>query len=198
VTDLSPQGGYAPRQQPAGKQTIGPRQTAITVVAVIVIVGPLFGFAIYMANKQSEERSVERAGFQPAITNLLSAVNDPAPGTPRPKVGKVVLIDADKRTVDQLQPYLPDDIHAKTPAEVTTVGQMRYMRNVVGKFESGGRAVQLTAKLTVVDVPSRTVIATRSFDWGKPPLSVPVGSGADDVIGSPPVKEINAFLKGLQ
>jgi hypothetical protein len=198
MNNFSPEGNYGPRQQPAGKKALGPRETVAVIVMVILIVVPLFGFAIYMANKQSEERSAERAAFTPAVGNLLFTAKESGSGAPRPKLGKVVLIDADKRALDELQPYLPDDIHARTPEEVTTVVQMRYTRSVVGKFPSGAHAVQVGARLTVVDVPSRTVIAARSFDWGKPPTSIPVGSGSDDVTGSAPMKDISAFLTGLR
>jgi hypothetical protein len=149
-----------------------------------------------MANKQSEDQRAERAAFKPAIGDLLFAATEPARAADRKKVGKVVLIDADKRAVDELQVYLADDVHAKTPAEVTTVGQMRYTRKVVGKFESGAHAIEVSAKMTVVDVPSRTIIATRSFVWGKPPKLVPIGS-REDVAGTAPMIEINAYLTWL-
>jgi hypothetical protein len=198
MNNFSPEGGYTPPQQPAGKKALGPLETVAVIVMVLLIAGPLIGFAVYMANKQSEERSSERAAFTPAIGNLLFAAKEPGSGAARPKLGKVALIDADKRALDELQPYLPDDIHARTPEEVTTVVQMHYMRSVVGKFSSGAHAVQVGARLTVVDVSSRTVIATRSFDWGKPPTSIPAASGSDDVTGSAPMKEISAFLTGLR
>jgi hypothetical protein len=197
MNNLSPEGSYSPRQQPAGTKSMRPRDAVAVFVAVVLIAGPLFAFAFYMANKQREDQSAERAAFQPAIGTFLIVPSRSDTGAPRAKVGKVVLVDADKRALDELQVYLADDVHAKTPAEVTTVGQMHYTRKTVGKFESGAHAIEVSAKMTVVDVPSRTIIATRSFDWGKPPTRVPIGS-KEDVTGSAPMKEINAFLTGLR
>jgi hypothetical protein len=195
MNNLSPQGSSTPRRQPA-RTEIRTRDVVAVIVTLALIVGPIFGFAFYMANRQSEEQSAERAAFKPAIGNFVFVPNETGRGASRPKVGKVVLVDADKRVLDELQPYLADDIHAKTPDQVTTVAQMRYTRKIVGKFESGAHAIEVSAKMTVIDVPSRTIIAARSFDWGKPPTRVPIGS-REDVAGTAPMKEINAYLTWL-
>jgi hypothetical protein len=98
----------------------------------------------------------------------------------------VVLIDMDKRAFDRLHLSLAEDLRARTPAEVATIAQMHYTRQEVGRFEMGARAIHLSCTMTLVDRASKTIIATRSFDWGKPPARIPRNGSKEDVTGAAP------------
>jgi hypothetical protein len=167
---------------------------------LIVTVGlaALIGFAAFMAVRQETQRSAEIGGLQAVVDAFLFAPVEQAPGAAVPRAGKVVLVDVGKRAIDDLHVALPEDVRAQTPDEVTTVAQLRYTRQEVGHFEGGARAIQLKATLTVIDRKTQTVIATRSFTWGKPPTRIPRTGATEDIVGTAPWKEITAFLKGLR
>ena len=168
------------------------------IVALVVIVGICVTVAVFMAVRQNVQESAEQSAFQSAIDDYLFSPLQPEPGVPRPRAGKVVLIDMDKRAFDRLHLNLNEDLRAHTPAEVATIAQMRYTRQQVGRFEMGARAIQPSCTMTLVDRASRTVIATRSFVWGPPPTRIPRGGDREDVTGPPPLQEITNFLATLR
>jgi hypothetical protein len=111
----------------------------------------------------------------------------------------VVLVDVAKREIDDLHFVLLEGVRAQSPEEATAFGQLRYTRQVVGRYgERDARAVQLSCTLTVIDRKTRTVIASRSFQWGTPATSIPSVGANGDVIGSAPSNEITAFLSDLR
>src|SRR5262245_58386966 len=139
------------------------------IIAVVVLVAVIASFVTFMAIRQSVQRSNEQSAFEAAVGDYLFAPVEAGPGVSRPKAGKVVLVDMDKRAFDPFHLTLSEDLRAQSPEEVATVAQMRYTRQEVGRYEMGSRAIQLSCTMTVVDRASRTVIATRAFAWGKPP-----------------------------
>jgi hypothetical protein len=167
-------------------------------VTVAVILGICISVAVFMAVRQNSQRNAEESAFRAAVGDYLFSPVEPGPVVSRPRAGKVVLVDMDKRAFDDFHLALPEEVRATSPAEVATIAQMRYTRQEVGHYEFGVRAIQLSCTMTVVDRASRTVIATRSFTWGLPPASIPRSSDRDDVTGPPPLKEITAFLTGLR
>ncbi len=48
--------------------------------------------------------------------------------------GKVLMLDADNRLVDPMQDYLPDEVRARTPEEVGTVGLVRCQESLSGYY----------------------------------------------------------------
>jgi hypothetical protein len=154
----------------------------------------LIGFAVFMAVRQEMQQSAEREAFGAAIDQFLFTPVEARPGGARPKVGKVVLIDAQKRALDKLHRAIPEELRASTPAEAETIARMDYNRKVVGRFEMGAEAVELSGTMTLIDRLSKTVIAKRSFSWGPPPKSIPRSSDKDDVTGPAPLEEMTAFL----
>src|SRR5262249_39090729 len=147
---------------------------------------------------QSVQRSTEQAAFEAAAQEYLFSPVEAGPGVSRPRAGKVVLVDMDKRAFDPFHLSLSEEIRAQDPAQVTTIAQMRHARQEVGRYEMGSRAIQLSCTMTLVDRSSRTIIATRSFVWGKPPNRIPRGGDREDVTGLPPLSEITSFVTGLR
>ena len=191
-------GRFAPEGLPAACAPKAQGLGLLGGVILIVFVAVLFGFAVFMAVRQQTQRSDERSLFQAVIGDYLFSPVELGAGVARPRLGKVVLVDVKQRKFDDLHLSLPEDVRALTPAEVTTVGQMSYTREVVGRYGMGARAIQVSCTLTVVDRASRTVIAKGSFVWDKPPSHVPKTGNQGEVTGSPPWREITAFLCRLR
>jgi hypothetical protein len=188
-------------QSPLGARPAAPKTQGLGLLGGLIVtafVAALFGVAIFMAVRQTDQANAERTAFRAVIGEYLFSPVPAAPGAARPRVGRVVLVDVERRKFDDLHLSLPEDLRALTPAEVTTVGQIRYTREEVGRYQMGQRAIQLSCTMMVVDLPSRTVIGERSFVWGKPPSHIPKTSSKDDVSGSAPWKEITAFLTELR
>lgn len=164
------------------------------IITVSVLIAIFLTVAIVMAVRQTMEQNEERSALQAAVGEYLFTPQEPGAGGARPKVGKVVLVDMDKRAFDDFHMAIHDSLRAHAPAEVQTIAQMRYTRQEVGRFEMGSRAIQLSCTMTLADRATKTLIATRSFTWGKPPTSIARGGGKDDVTGPAPLNEIKAFL----
>ena len=175
----------------AAKSTGMPLRDKLALIGLVV---PLIGFAVFMAVRQIVQEKAETEALQAAISEFLFTPVEGRPGDPRPRAGKVVLVDAQKRALDRLHVSLREDLRAKTPSEAETIARMDYNRKVVGRFEMGAEAVELSGTMTLVDRASRTVIARRSFSWGKPPGSIPRAGYKDDVTGPPPLMEMVAFF----
>jgi hypothetical protein len=175
----------------AAKATRMSLRDKLTLIGLLV---PLIGFAAFMAVRQIVQEKAEKEALQAAINEFLFTPVEARPGDPRPRAGRVVLIDVQKRALDRLHVALREDLRAKTPAEAETIARMDYTRKVVGRFEMGAEAVELSGTMTLVDRASRTVIASRFFSWGKPPTSIPRAGYKDDVTGPPPLMEMAAFF----
>jgi hypothetical protein len=184
-----PGGGWFswPKRKPTNATQI------ITLVAIVV---PLIAFAAAMAIWQNQHRAWEQSAFGAAMDDYLAPAVNPAPGAPRPAVGKGVMVDVNQRKLDYLQESLPDEMRAASPAEVTTVVQLRYAEQEVGKYTGGGKALKVTLTVTVVDRATHTVLDTRTFVGADPPQFARADVG-EDVRGELPVKDIIDYLKQL-
>src|SRR5262245_59833075 len=138
--------GAPPAREPSAK---GMRRRDIITVVVIVVT--CASFATFMAIRQSVQRSSEQAAFEAAAQEYLFSPVEAGPGVSRPRAGKIVLVDMDKRAFDPFHLSLSEEIRAQDPAEVTTIAQMRYTRQEVGRYEMGSRAIQLSCTMTLVD-----------------------------------------------
>jgi hypothetical protein len=159
---------------------------------------PLIGFAAFMAIRQVREESHERTVFGANVASYLVPAKELPPGAPRPALGKVVLVDADKRALDEHHFALPDDLRAYTPADVTTIVQVHYTPHQVGVYEGGGKALQLDCTLTVIDKASQALLGTATFHGPPPPATVSRTAFRQDVDGGLPMEEIIAFLRQLR
>src|SRR5579871_2657756 len=167
-----------------------PRKTGLSLRDWLIltgVLGGLIGCAAYIAMRYKSMVTAEKARFQPAMAELLLAPVAGAPDGARPRIGKVVLVNIAKREIDELHFMLPESIRAQSPEEATALGQLQYTRQVIGRYgKSDARAVQLSCILTVIDRKTRTVIASRPFQWGNPTTSISSVGAHGDVIGSAP------------
>src|SRR5262245_10709868 len=93
-------------------------------VAVAVIVVICATLAVFMAVRQHLQESAEQSALAAAASDYLFIPTEPEPGAPRPRAGKVVLVDLDKRAFDHFHQSIREDLRAHSPAEVATVAQM--------------------------------------------------------------------------
>ncbi len=124
------------------REAVAPQKRGLSLLHWLIITGvvaALFGFAVFMAVRQQTQRSSEKAAFQAVVDSFLFAPVESAPNVPRPRVGKVVLVDVGKRVIDELHVVLPEDVRAQNPDEAMTVAQLRYTRQEVGRFQGGAR-----------------------------------------------------------
>jgi hypothetical protein len=161
-----------------------------------VLVALLIGFAAGMAIWQHQHRAWEQTVFGAAMDDYLAPTVPAPPGAQRPAFGKAVMVDVGQRKLDYFQESLPADMRAASPAEVTTVVQLRYTEQEVGRYTSGGRALKVTLDVTVVDRASHVVLSTKTFIGADPPTFARADVG-EDVRGTLPVADIISFLKQL-
>jgi len=120
------------------------------------------------------------------------AKGDPTPG--RRMNGKLVAVDLDSKTIDDLHFDLPDDLRAETPEDVGTVVQLHWDKLQVGSY-NGKPAWKQSCQVRVMDKPSGELIETQPFWGGDPPSAI--DSNASAGWGSRPDKEIVEFLGTL-
>src|SRR5947199_9432348 len=132
-------------------------------MVLVAIFIPILGFAIFMAVRQEREHADERATFGAVMAEYAGPPVQGNPGAARPALGKVVMVNADNLSLDNLHFAIPDDLRAWTPAEVTTVVQLRTQDREVGRYEGGGRALQQTVTVTVFDKASRVLLGSATF-----------------------------------
>src|SRR5262245_33738153 len=71
------------------------------IVAVVVIVVICASVAVFMAIRQNMQTSAEKSAFEAAAEDYLFSPVEPGPGVSRARVGKVALVDMDKRAFDR-------------------------------------------------------------------------------------------------
>lgn len=169
------------------------------LASLAVVLVPLLGVAIFMAVRQTRDWSDLLAAHRPQVEAYLAPGKPAAPGMPRPKVQRVVAVDVDQRALDEKMLFsLPESLRAETPEDVTLILQNRYTTQEHGRFEGGGRALQLTVAVTVVDRATGAILGSGTFTGPPPPKSVSRAHFKSDVDGGLPTEEVVAFLKGLQ
>jgi hypothetical protein len=186
-----PPAGLQP--SPAGKKKPSP-------LLFLAVLAPLIGVAVFMAVRQSSNRSAERDAFAAQMDKLVAP---PAPGPAKATPGKVAIIDVDKRELHYLHESYGGswaDMQAATPAEAATIVHLRVTDKEVREYLNGRKGVKQTFHLTVIDKASWTKIDERSFEGGDPPESIRLKGGGgtkEPVTGPLPSKEIYAYLRGL-
>ena len=163
-------------------------------ISLAAIMVPIIGFAAFMAIRQETQQADQRKTFGAAIDSYLAL----APGKPndaKARVGKVVLVDVNKRALDETQFALPDDLQATSPEEVTTVVLSTIRRDQKGTFEGGGKAVQEHYSLAVIDKATGALIGSAEMTGPEPPKTVSRSGFGQDVSGGAPLDEIIGFLR---
>ena len=165
------------------------------VVVITVVIALLLGVAGGMAYWQRKGDSAETAAFAAEMTKLMAP---PAAGPARPSPGKVAILDTGTREPHYLHRCLQSDLRAETPQEAVAVVQLRVADREVFEYLNGRKAVNRTFHLTVIDKATWAKIDEKAFECGDPPDSVRLkGGDRSAVTGSLPVKEMDAYLRGL-
>jgi hypothetical protein len=169
-------------------------------ILIIAVVAPFIGFAVFMAVRQSRNRSAEQEAFAAEMDKLVAP---PGPGPVKATPGKVAIIDVGERKLH----YLLDrnggegsDMQAASPQEAITIVQVRVTNKEVGQYANGRKGVKQTFHLTVIDKGTWKKIDKKSFEGGDPPASIRLkgGGGTNEPVTGPlPAKEIYSYLRGL-
>jgi hypothetical protein len=103
----------------------------------LVAVVPLIGVAVFMAGRQSHNRSAERDAFATELDKLLApSAAGPVKATP----GKVAILDVDRRELHYLHEAYGGvwaDMQAATPREAATVVHVRVTNKEVREYLNG-------------------------------------------------------------
>jgi hypothetical protein len=185
---------------PPARQPTPAEKKKPSPLLLLAVVAPLIGLAVFMAVRQSRNRSSEREAFAAEMDRLVAP---PAAGPVKATPGKVAIIDVDRRQLH----YLHDrnggegaDLQAATPREAVTVVQVRVTNREVRKYLNGRKGVKQTFHLTVIDKATWRRIDERSFEGGDPPDSIRLKGGGgthEPVTGPLPAREIYSYLRGL-
>ena len=120
-----------------------------------------------------------------------AASGELAGGRPR-LAGRVVPIDMERRRVEEeIYDLLPDRVKARSPSEARTVVKIRYHEHVVGKYTSGDKAIQVDARVTIVNRGAHRRYAAKHIEGPIPDLLI---SSSDEASGGPPVDEVVSSL----
>lgn len=155
------------------------------VFAVLII-----GFLVNQA-----VRGIQSDPFKNNLTEYTNTATfkEQAGTTPYLK-GKLVVVNKTEMKVDDPYFDLPEDVKAVKPEEVSTIVLLDYDKSVAGRYTDGAAGYRYTAKVTVIDKTSGTIVGRTSFKGGEPP-STKKGSG--DEYGPKPSNEIKNYLLSL-
>lgn len=137
--------------------------------------------------------------FQGAMDEFTTATEATATN---PYVKKrILIVDKDKRRVDTLQMFLPDDLRARNPEEVGTIVWLEdseskagdYHEEGTGKFTGSGfvRVVEVS----LIDRGLHSIISRQRFRGSDPP---PKASSAGDERGSYPSALVKSCVENLR
>jgi hypothetical protein len=164
-----------------------------TLIVIGIVVGVVAGiFALVSHNKQ--ENALKP--FKPHLSEYVAQARATAPGKTKPYVlGKVVVVDLERKDFDHLMFDLPDGLLAKDPDEVGTVVQITSRTEVVGTYPSGDKGYKYMVEVRLIDLKKGLLLATRIFEGGDPPKTKNKDSG--DAYGYKPTTEIVTWLTSL-
>jgi hypothetical protein len=130
------------------------------------------------------------------IANAEADAQDPDYVAPDPPTvaGKLVIVNRDKKEIDDLFVDLPDGLRAENPEEVGTVVWVSFARVAVGTYTDGATGYAHSCTVHVIDKAGWTVTAIRRFQGSAPP-SFKKHSG--DAEGSKPDSAVIEYLKNL-
>jgi hypothetical protein len=183
--------------------------TSTDVLTVLVLVFSLTvmvtSFVSANAYKRRQQRQSLEAAF-PDLSKFTSVINpdEVKPIDPKevgdPKiVGKVLVLDREAGGwhVSDAQLYLPSNLRADEPYQVSTLVWVDYEKMRIGTYAGQSiPAYKLKATATIVDLKTKQTIARKGdFEGGPPPEQAP----ADGLpgYGSKPSKEIAEYLASL-
>ena len=144
-------------------------------LAAIIGLGMLIGLAVPLSMPVIARLRAERKARleQPFLDQMPAYTGRFRPaGAAASLQGKVLVIDPAARTVDELYHDLPTRDMARTPDEVGVLAWMEC--RTLDHFDYFGPGLpssvdQEACKLTLIDWPSKTIVATREFTGAQPP-----------------------------
>lgn len=147
-------------------------------LAVIIGLGALISLAVpVLMPAITRWRAEKKARLeQPFLDYMPFYTGDVRPaGAAASLQGKILVIDPAARVIDELYHDLPARYMAQAPDEVGVLAWMECRS--IGRFDYFGPGVpksveQEACKLTLIDFPTRAVVATREFTGQRPPDNI--------------------------
>lgn len=156
--------------------------TPIIVGIVVFLVVAAVGVAWMM---RSSARRAEKEAFDPVLGEYLRPVEAPAwieameagpedgeeeaPADPPAMTLKFVLLDLEKREVDDLHLDLPETLKARNPDEVGTIVWLSWSEVAVGTYTDGAVGYVQTCRVTLIDKASGAMVWRQTFLGSDPP-----------------------------
>jgi hypothetical protein len=183
--------------------------TSTDLLTALVLVFSLTAIVTSFVSASSYKRRQQRQSLEAAFPDLAkfsSVINpdeikpiDPKEvGEPR-TIGRVLVLDREAGGwhVSDAQLYLPSNLRADEPYQVSTLVWIDYEKSRVGTYAGQSiPAYKLKATANIVDLKTKQTIARKGdFEGGPPPEQAP----ADGLpgYGSKPSKEIAEYLASL-
>jgi len=153
------------------------------IVAGALVIGGMLG------------RGALRQGpFAGAIEGYMAAgAYDDALTTPT-LAGKVAVVDANKRRLDDIHFALPDSVRAATPQEVRTVVLVDRQGMTSGHYQNGAAGKTQTCRVRIVDLEKKRVIVREQFEGEAPGLA---RASQSEVTGSSCDTDVERYVLGL-
>src|SRR4051812_6521 len=121
------------RRDRSNKSDASPPRWLDGCILVSFVVGlVLFGYWLYHAHFIPFEKHM------PTYLRPAGAVGLGKAGP----IKKMIVVDVREKKIDGVHHYLPDAVRADYPEQITTVVQLRWTGEVVGRYNGGGVAVR--------------------------------------------------------
>lgn len=110
-------------------------------------------------------------------------------------IGKLVVVDKERQTLDELFNQLPSDMKADDPSEVRTVVLLSWRQEEVGYYAGTNKmAKRWHCAVTIIDLNARRRLAEKDIIGAMPPAFI---TPDDKPSGDKPDKKVIEFLTSL-
>ncbi len=168
--------------------------STIIIIAVVVVIGICVGGFFLV---RSIYRNSVLSPFSSTLPELVQCkpAGEKTPSN-EPCSRGVIFIDTADNSYDHLYFDAPDEIKAKTPAEIKTVVFLTWIRNQVGTYGSSNKpAYQNSCKIDVVDRETKKFLQTSTIVGPPPPTTISSRSGSGE--GARPNAEVIQFVQRM-
>ncbi len=166
--------------------------TTIIVIVVLVLIGICVGGFFLI-------RSIYRGSVLSPFNSTLPELLQTRPGgdqtpTNAPCSKGVMFIDTSDNSFDHLYFDTPEEIKAKTPAEIKTVVFLTWTRNQVGTYGPSNKpAYRNSCKVDIVDRQTKTLLQSNTFVGPTPPATISSRSSSGE--GARPNDDVIQFVR---
>ncbi|MEW6212363.1 MAG: hypothetical protein AB1631_28820 [Acidobacteriota bacterium] len=164
-----------------------------TLVALLVVAA---GLGWYLFDQARKNRRETLRNF---VASNLAEIDISPPSDNQASepylIGKLVVVDREKQTIDDLFNALPSDMKADHPSEVRTVVLLTWTQEEVGYYEGTNKmARRWHCSVTAIDLSARRRLVEKDIIGPMPPAFI---RPDDKPSGDRPDKKVIEFLTSL-